>query len=84
MNSKVPKKNSRLVLGHFESEEQFLQWVATYHGSNVSQTCAAKIKERLAAGSDTVDVVEMLGTINRLTRKVDLAKSYRGVRFHLG
>jgi hypothetical protein len=69
-----------VTYGAFESEDEFLQWVKTNHGTDVSAICKARLNEALGTGHP-VNAIAILDSIVRSTRKVDLAKNNFRARF---
>ena len=80
MNEMV-RQEPLIHLGDFQDTEDFLGWVATYHGTNVSETCRVRLETAVKAGRK-VDVVEdILKSVTRATRQIDLAKNKFRARF---
>lgn len=77
------KVTSYVFYGDFENEDRFLAWVATDRGSNVSETCKARIDEANAAKKNTT-AVEVLDALDRATRQVDLSRNEFRAKFGFG
>lgn len=69
-----------LILEPYESLDEFLDIVAHQYGSNVSQTCARVIGERLTKNIP-VDVSRVLSELRSATRAVDVALTPFRARF---
>jgi hypothetical protein len=75
LKSFVTNAGPNVSYGEFKDEKQFLDWVATNHGSNVSAICKARIGQAVAGGQKEISAIVILGDLNRATRRVDLAKN---------
>ena len=83
MNKDVAKLDnalSKASLGSFETEEEFLRWVGTYLGTNVSQTCAARLQEARAKNKP-ISYDDILSEVSDSTRAVDFSKVRFRARF---
>jgi hypothetical protein len=71
----MAKKDTSLSFGAFPNAEEFLLWVATYHGTNVSEICKQQIGEALLAGQPVDAFENILKPLIRRTRHIDPAKN---------
>jgi len=75
LRSFVTDAGPSVSYGEFKSEKQFLDWVAINEGSNVSNTCKARISQAVASGKKDISAIDILDDLKRSTRQVDLAKN---------
>jgi hypothetical protein len=73
--------DSPICYGDFRDDVDFLDWVATYHGVNVSATCRVRLEEAKKAGQRVHVVDDILKGVTRATRQIDLAKNNFRARF---
>ncbi len=77
----VARKATNVTFGDFADAEQFLRWVATYHGANVSETCRDLIEKAVAEGRSVDVMSDILVPMTKATRQVDVAKNRFRARF---
>jgi len=73
--SEMVKKRASISFGAFPNAEEFLLWVATFHGRNVSETCRSRLEEASTAGKSIDAIEDILNPLIRATRRIDLAKN---------
>ena len=73
--SEMAKKDTSIAFGTFPNADEFLLWVATYHGTNISETCRVRIQQAQQSGVSLDAIEDILNPLIRKTRQVDPAKN---------